>query len=657
MVSFGKPAMKHFAGGERIRRSRKPFRARPLEERDIFLITFLKYATNPLPTSQKEVIKQLRGMLLYRDYSEKQLRRLLERALNNPQDDRFLKLKLMPPIDWEMGRAIQCLLRGVREVIVIPSVNHLDVKAASEFLGSVTANIFGHRLIGGQAIGLGSGDTINAFVSLLDLEANIANHLKFFALISNKTGIEALMKVAARYKAEAVVDPETLKPDDLDWVFVEFEPLREETLRSNNLAAKILNCLLTRDGSLIALNDVPSASPLLLQQMVRQGKGVVAIAKGAESAKAIVAENQLRQKDRALFNFLVTDDSCALEILRYFNYKSLDIPHRHNWYIKRYAFLSSFLRYSMKRNNKEIARSLQLSLKQVKRLLKIAAQGDEELAPILSFKVYAPSPEMALEALLLKTWSLMEVRVVPTFERIEEGLRFLGKVGADILITLLRHKEEFTVGFGSGASVRFIVEALNFRQLFHDLPFLKHLKIYALEPNPIPKILSIAAETILTFLSVSTEYRDKLTLCSYNTSMGKLQLDAAFLSIGSLNPPDEIQTLIQQDDELITVKDELEGMILLQFITRDKRILSTRWAKEMNIIPLIEIRRLVEEGKPVIIAAYGSHKADAILAAYEMKLFNCLIVDRALAEILLARSSADLTALTRKVYPSPIPRT
>lgn len=638
MATFGRSVTKRLAKEERVRRSKKNFpRARPLEERDIFLITFLKYATGTLPLSQKEVIKQLQGMLLYRNYSEKQLRRLLERALSNPQDNRFLKIKLTPPVDQEMGRMIQSLLQGVREVIVIPSVNHFDVKAASKFLGLAAANVFGPRLIGGQAIGLGSGEAIDAFASCLDLEPSIANHLKFFALINSEAGIETLMKVVARYNADAVVAAEKLKPDDLDWIFVEFEPLVGEPL-SRGFVARILNYLLTKEGGLIASNDVSSVSPLLLQQMVQRGKGVVAVARGAEGAEAIVAEYQLRRIGRALFNFLVTDESCALEILRYFNRKSIDIPHRHSWYIKQHAFLACFLRYTMNQTNKDVARSLHLSVKQVKRLLKAAAQGDGETGSILSFKVYAPSTEMALEASLLKSWSLMEVRVVPTSERIEEGLKLVGKAGADLLTSLLRYREEFTVGFGSGSSIKAIFEALNFEKLFRDFPLLRQLRICALEPNPIPKVLGVVSETILTSLLTSIERKDKVTLCRYDASTGEPQLDAVFLSIGSLNYPDTLQALIQ-DDGLIAMRDEVEGMILFQFITRDKKILPTRWARRMNIMPLAKIREMVEKEKPVVIAAYGLHKADAIIAAYNMKLFNCLIVDRSLAEILLARSS------------------
>jgi len=100
-----------------------------LSERDIFLTVFFKYATGSLPLSQKDTIKRLRQVLPYRDCSEKQLRRLLERALNDPRCNRFLEVKLVPPIDWDMGKAIRNLLKGLREVIVIPSVTSFTPKA------------------------------------------------------------------------------------------------------------------------------------------------------------------------------------------------------------------------------------------------------------------------------------------------------------------------------------------------------------------------------------------------------------------------------------------------------------------------------------------------------------------------------------------------
>jgi len=129
-------------------------------------------------------------------------------------------------------------------------------------------------------------------------------------------------------------------------------------------------------------------------------------------------------------------------------------------------------------------------------------------------------------------------------------------------------------------------------------------------------------------------------LCRYNGTTNEPKLDAAFVGIGSLNYPDSIHAFVHEE-ELNIAKDSLAGLILFQFITWDGQILPTRWAKELGFMPLSELQKMVKEGKPVVIVAYGAHKADAILAAQKMGLFNCLVVDRVLAEALLVRSSKD----------------
>jgi len=615
-----------------------------LSERDIFLVVSLKYSESPLPLPQKEVIRRLRQVLPYRNCSEKQLRRLLERALNDPRCNHFLEVKLIPPIDWDTGKVLRSLLSGVREAIVIPSVTSFDPEAAFQLFGLITASTFGHRFIGGQAIGLGNGPAVRAFAASLDLEASVAEHLRLFALmwrnsLDGETGAEALMELVARYATlvpsqniDAAIEPEKLRAEDLDWAFVEFEPVRDERLEGKGFVAKILNYLLGKDGNLSALSDGSAAPISLLQQMVREGKGVVAIAGGVEGAKAIIAEHKLRSHGRGLFNFLVTDEVCASEILRQFNYRVADIPRRRDWWVKRHAFLSAFLRYHAKQTNKEIAKSLSLSVKQVKRLLEHAAHGSAEVDSLLSFQVRPPSLEMALETALLKNWALMEARVVPTLGGVEESLRLVGRAGANLLASLLHYREDFTVGFGGGRAIKAVAEALDFDRLLRNLPLLKQLRICILERNPLPKVLGVTAETILSPLLRSVDNRIKL--CRYNGETNEPKLDAVFVGIGSLNYPDSVHVFIREE-ELDAAKDRLAGLILFQFITWDGQILPTRWARELRFMPLGELQRMVREGKPVVVVAYGAHKADAILAAHKMGLFNCLVVDRVLAEVLL----------------------
>jgi len=633
-----------------------------LSERDIFLVVSLKYSESPLPLPQKEVIRRLRQVLPYRDCSEKQLRRLLERALNDPRCNHFLEVKLMPPIDWDTGKVLRNLLGGVREVIVIPSITSFAPEAAFRFLGLATASVFGHRLIGGQAVGLGNGPAVRAFAASLDLEASVAEHLRLFALMwrnsyDSETGAEPLMELVARYATlvpsqniDAAIEPERLRMEDLDWAFIEFEPVRDERLKGKGFVAKILNYLLSRDGSLSALSDGSAVPISLLQQMVREGKGVVAIAEGIEGAKAIMAEYRLRSQGRAIFNFLVTDEVCASEILRQFNRRSSDIPHRRDWWVKRHAFLSAFLRYNAKQTNNEIAKSLSLSVKQVRRLLEHAAQGNVGVDTLLSFQVRPPSLEMALETALLKNWSLMEARVVPTLGGIEENLRLVGRAGADLLASLLRCQEDFTIGFGGGRAIKAVAEALDLNRLLRNLPLLKRLRICILERNPLPKVLGVTAETILSPLLSSID--DKVTVSRYNGATNEPKLDAVFVGIGSLNYPDSVHAFVHEEG-LDAAKDRLAGLILFQFITWDGQVLPTHWARELGFMPLSELQRMVREGKPVVIVAYGAHKADAILAAHKMGLFNCLVVDRVLAEALLALTTCFTVPLSVSNCPQP----
>lgn len=373
--------------------------------------------------------------------------------------------------------------------------------------------------------------------------------------------------------------------------------------------------------------------------MVQKGKGVVAISGGTESAKAILAELQIRRLGKPMFNFLITDDACANELLMSLGYRISDVPRRNDWWIKRHIFLVAFLKYSStsRQTVMDIAKSLSLSAKQVKRFLECAAQGWANVEPMLSFQVKAPSPERALEASLLENCKLMEVRVTPTFEDKEQGLKLIGETGASFLVSLLRGQTKFAVGFGGGRAVRAVVESLNFKQLFHNLPFLKQLRICILDKNPLPKVLGVTAETILTPLLTSIEDKDKFVGCHYENLEDTSGLDAVFLSIGSLNPPDNIWVFLQEDKKLLAERDRLVGAMLFQFITHDGQVIPTRWAKELKVMPLSNLQRMVSENKPVVIVARGAHKADAIFTAYQMRLFNCLIVDRSLAEAILTR--------------------
>ncbi len=627
-----------------------------LTDRDIFLIVNLKYATNALPLPQREVLKKLKHILPYRKFSERQLRRIVERALGDPRSDMFREVPLIPPVDWEMGKVFQTLLPGLHEIIVIPSTNHIAPESTNLYLGLIAAEIFKHRFVGSQAIGLGTGKAIWAFASFLELAPEVADNLKFFALAyheteEGETGAEALMELIVRCTSlsnspsiEGIIAPSELKPEELHWAFVCVEPVTDDR-KQNGIVAKILNSYLTKEGlppvqsSVFA--DGFEAVPLsLLQRMVQQGRGVVAVAGGKESAEALLAAYRAKKSLGLPFNFLVLDDACAEGVLRINGFRLSDVPGRQEWWIKKNRFLTAHLRYAMEppiRTLQQIATKLSLSIKQVKRLLEDAAIEREGEKPILNLRVKPPSPEMGLEIELMREWNLSEIRVVPSFYEGREGFKVLGQTAIDLLISLIDETEEFTLGLGGGRAIHSMVESLDLKRVFKNLPNLKRLSICSLGLNPLPKVLGIAPQTLIAPLIASYKEQDRLKVHYYG-NLKASDLDAVFIGIGSMLPPDSVSYFLDSEPNLVAIKEKLAAFLLFQFITHDGEILPTHWMDRLKAMPLTELREMVRQGKPVVIVAQGSHKAPAILAAYKAGLFNCLVVDRALAERLLSLS-------------------
>ncbi len=632
-----------------------------LSDRDIFLIVSLKYATGMLPLPQREVLKKrLKQLLPYRMLSERQLRRIVERALSDPRSEQFWVAHLIPPIDREMGKAVQRLLQGVREVFVIPSVSHIDPKAVPSYLGLSTAKIFEHRFVGGQSIGLGTGKAVQAFAASLNLDSEIADNLRFFALsyrdsLEGETGAEPLMEVISRCtlfsrssSVEGIVAPSELKPEDLHWAFVCIEPLNDRS--RNSVVARVLDFPLTQSG-LLPIDWSPSGNrisvPLsFLQRMVQQGRGVVAMAGGEGSGEAVLAAYHVKKSGGLLFNFLVIDDICAEQILRFWGFRPSNVPNRREWWEKKNRFLAAHLRYAMEpplRTYREIANKLGLSIKQAKRLLEDAVRKREDDKPILTLKVLPPSLEMALETELMRRWKLAEVRVVPSLNA-EEGFKLLGQTAVNLLTSMIGSKKSFVVGLGGGSAIRAMVEALNVKRIFKNFPELSHLSICALAQNPFPKVLSVTPQTLVA--PIASRYSDQagVEICYYGAQRAE-ELDAIFVGIGSMLPPDNLSYFLDSEPNLSAIRDKLAGLILFQFITHNGEILPTGWMTKLKAMPLTELRGMVRQGKPVVIVAYGAHKAPAILAACKANLFNCLVVDRALAERLLELSENETTEL------------
>ncbi|MCS7185489.1 MAG: sugar-binding domain-containing protein [Armatimonadota bacterium] len=655
-----KASAKYIQANQERRKGKAKQQKFTLSERDIFLIVSMKYATATLPLPQREVLKRLKQLLPYRTLSERQLRRIAEKALSDPRSEQFWEAHLVPPIDREMGKAIQSLLPGVREVFVIPSVCHIDPKMVSWYLGLSAARIFEHFFVGGQAIGLGAGKAVQALAASLNLVSEIVENLNFFALVyrdslEGETGAEPLMEVISRCtlvsrspSVRGTIAPSELKPESLHWAFVCIEAMNGKN--NNGVVARILDFPLTPSGLLpIDWSPNPDGACVhlsFLQRMVQQGRGVVAMAGGEGSGEAVLAAYQAKKSGGLLFNFLVIDDACAEQILRLRGYRLSDIPNRHEWWEKKNRFLVAHLRYAMEppfRTFREIANRLRLSVKQVKRLLEDAVRKHEDDKPILTLKVQPPSLEMELEMELMKRWGLAEVRVVPSFNS-REGFKALGQTAVNLLVSMIGSKKEFTVGLGGGSAIRTVVEALNLKRVFKNFPELSRLSICALARNPLPTVLSVTPQTLVA--PIVSRYSDQpgVEVCYYETRKAE-KLDAVFVGIGSMVPPDNLSYFLESEPNIKDVSERLAGLLLFQFITRDGEILPTQWMDKLKAMPLTELKNMVNQRKPVVIVAYGPHKATAILAAYKAGLFNCLVIDCALAERLLELSKNEMALI------------
>lgn len=635
-----------------------------LAERDLYRVLAFRYESEPSPRPRREVIQRLQTLLSYRDLTRHQLRRLVERALNDPRTEELLQVEVFPPTDSALGDAVQGALPSLQEVIVIPSLEHLDNTALPLYLGIVTAHTFTKRFVGGQGIGLGYGRAIHAFVKSMRLPSSFIAHLQFFALAHcptaavNGWGAENLLQLIADYWAlrdegqlQGYIAPTQLQPEQLHWAFVEVETVRQSDRwqrlnASDELSASIpegaiaevVGHLLRSDGRWLGHLSLTESVPLpVLRRMVETGRNVVALAGGASKAPAILAAVRA-----GIINRLVTDDRCAIALLHLVNprFRAADLPSRPEWWEVSQRFFVAHLRYrkTPRQSVKVIAAQLRLSPKTVRRIVDNLQQRKGEQPAIVKVIVRPPSEAMALEMALLQTLRLQEVRVVAVTEG-QSGLTLVGETAAELFFDLARNRQSFTVGLGGGRTINAMVNALKLPATLSRLPKLQNLNIWALDSNPLPKVVGISAHTLVASLAMRClPSANSIVHCfAYQDAEQSPTFDAIFIGFGVL-APGETLTLYAEEIGLPVrqLQRRVAGATLFQCINADGEIVPSGFEGKVVALPLTVLQRMVREGKPVIVVASGAHKAPALLAAHRARLFNGLVVDDQLAQSLLS---------------------
>lgn len=644
-------------------------RAQRLSVRDLYRILALRFAPTSIVRSArapKEVVERLKNWMPYSQRSPSQLRRLVLQALNDSRTVDLLDVKFHPPVDAPLGEELKRVLQGLKRVIVIPSVADLDEAANERYLGIAAFQNFAHHFVDGTAIGISGGLALQAFLQELDLSRLMS--LSLFALNCQggrqPTSITAdilLGELLARHwqtlvapdapKPKVTVEPSHLSTDTLDFAFVSVQK-PDEALRQKGVAAEVLGYRLTRNGSLFdtaPLCPQVHAVPLsLLQKMVQKGKWVVALATDAE---ALSATYRAQRAGSLLFNALVTDDRCAVAVLRQMTprHRLADVPQRQRWWTISQRFRVAHLRYGNSTghfSNKAVAKRLHLSRKQVPKLLDEAMQGDDDELPLVQLKVKPPSVEHELELALLETWKLKEVRVVPTFDDDEKGYAALGEAAKEFFWQLAEDKDSFCVGISWGRSLLAMVEASALTEVTKRLRRLKELTFVALvhiPPAHSPLLLGTAPSSLLgtlmlRFNASSNTLRSlpfSVSCKTFRSDEPAPLLDAVFTGIGIFGTGKLIEAYSHELGLKVETR-KWQGEMLFQFFDRKGRLMPDRWNGKVQALPLTKLQQMVAEGKPVVVIARSEQKAQAVRAAHRAQLFNCLVVDRSLAKALLA---------------------
>jgi len=385
-----------------------------------------------------------------------------------------------------------------------------------------------------------------------------------------------------------------------------------------------------------------------LREMVRLGRPVVALAGGKEKALAVLAIYRAHRYGGSLFNHLVTDEACAMEMLRLVNYpkRTSDLPNRSEWWELKNRFLVTHLRYSASpplKTNTEIAARLKLPRKKVQQWLKEATEGTGKSPSLFSFSIRVPSPEFSLEVALIRRYGLLDARVVPHFADSSEQLTHLGASAAQLFCELMRDKTSAIVGLGSGYEVRAMVECLGLPHTLRHFPKLRRLEFWGLSESPFLTLTQgLSTQTIVASIALrcSTENPKVQIRCHYfSPRLAFDNLDAAFFTVRFPyeGDPEFLKSAGLKGAERVAEKRPV-GFLLNQFFDRYGNPLLPE--EDAKCVPMSTLRLLVASEKPVVTLnarAFEDHNqhATALKVACVSGLVNCLVVPRPIAEALL----------------------
>jgi len=640
-------------------------------------VSFLPPHTSAVP---RKLIDGLRIFLPYRQRSSYQLRHLVRRVLKDPRSDSLLAKTVTPPIDAELGEAVREAFPGLRRVVVIPDVGELDTAALNGYLGLAAAQVFAPQFDEGQRIGLGGGRAIFSFAKAL-AHFSLPKRLRFYAL-SRSSHPFVLIADAEKAISELIVDcrwRKTVATDgiswegilqphavqsgnDLDWAFIGIGALTENAWHNyaNELVfdlaaaqragavAEVLFHFFAADGAPPArLLPEPAGFetiPLrILREMVQLGRPVVALAGGKEKAKAVLAVYRSHRYGGPLFNHLVTDEGCAVELLRCAEKPRglWDVAGRVEWWERKHRFFVAHLRYGSRKpckTNKEIAARLRVSRKRVHRWLKEAVEGAGEEPPLISFSVLVPSPEHALEIALIRRYGLLDARVVPSYADPAEQLLQVGLAAAQVFCDILRERRQMVIGLGSGYEVRTMVECLNLPMILRYFPNLTRLEFLGLAESPILTLSqAVSTQTVLVSIALRcAELPQPSVRCQhFHPQLPFATMDAAFLTVRATQPDDF--TFLRQAGFSHPIDDLAVGCLLNQLFNHEGVPLLPE--EEVNSVAFWVLRDMTARSKPVVALNARcdaiKEQAYALQVACQSGLINGIVVSHSVAEAML----------------------
>jgi len=653
-------------------------RAAPLTLRELFRVLHLKFAPHPL--RPKEVLTRLKTWLPYANWSERRLRRLMERAFADPLARTLLSVTITPPINKPLSAHLCRVLVGLREAIVIPSIP--DERARTHYLGVAAANAFAPRFRSGQGIGLSDGQALYAFVAALRLSPDEVNDLRLYALtryppeVFGFTAEGLVGELIARHLwhpmakdrfpqnpfAGGFLDPTAISPDELDFAFLQVGTLDAgevlvdwaEAIGFDVAAAKQAKVVAELLGHLFCADGLPPSVPLhplrlqaaplrLLRAMVQAGKTVVLLVGGERGARAVSALYRAQRAGGSLFNTLVTDEEGARALLQQMG----DEPDRNDepngWQRERLRFWVAHFYFASSPHHlsrQQLAQRLSISRERVSELLDEAIYGGNAKASLVRLQVVAPLPEpmpmLELEMALLQKFSLQEARVVEA-GRVEWAYPAVGMAAAQLLLDWLQEAERFALGLGGGRALRAFMEALNLPHALARLPRLRQLELWALYRRPARKShWGSGINDILDAVAMRChQFGDQRVQCRpFEGEATATRLDALFASIGHFDEQD--QQVLREAGVNPDALQGVVGTLLSQPFDAKGQPVGERINERIGVLSLKVVRQLVASGVPVVGLVAIPQRARPTVVACRNGLVNCLVVERRVAEAMLA---------------------